>query len=262
MNRVRTALATALFALTCTNAGSAPLALPPAPQAQFTQNLGTLLPLQQRFTDDDGTSVQLGDVLDRHSALLLFGYYRCPMLCGVVGEGMLEALTRTQLPDDAVRVVEIGIDPHETSADAAQKKADYARRFGSSGRRMHLLTGAPAAIDALAAAAGFQYSYDAAHAQYVHPAGFLIVTPRGRISRYFFGARFDAQELKSAIGQAAEDRVGSALEQLLLLCAHYDPSSGRYSVAVMTVVRVVCIGVCAFLSVWIWRRRRARNNGI
>ena len=260
MSKRRAAITIALLALACTTARSAPLALPPAPHAQFTQNVGASLPLQQRFTDDDGRPVRLADVLDQHSALLLFGYYRCPMLCGVVGTGVLEALTRAQLPDDAVRVVEIGIDPHETSADAAQKKADYARRFGSLARRMHLLTGAPAAIDALTRAAGFQYSYDAAHAQYVHPAGFLVVTPHGRISRYFFGARFDAQGLSTAIDQAADDHVGSVLAQLLLLCAHYDPSSGRYSVTVMTLVRVVCIGVCTLLSVWIWRRRRARGN--
>jgi len=259
MIRSRTAIALMLVAA-CVTAAAAPLALPPPPTAQFTQNLGAQLPLQQRFIDDDSKPVRLADVLDRHSAIVLFGYYRCPMLCGVVGTGVLEALARTQLPDDAVRVVEIGIDPHETPADAAQKKNDYARQFGALGRRVHLLTGSRSSIDALAAAAGFHYSWDPAQAQYVHPAGFLVLTPRGVVSRYFFGARFDAQELKTALAQAGGGRVGSTLERLLLLCAHYDPSSGRYSVTVMTLVRIVCIGVCAFLALWIWRRRARRER--
>lgn len=248
------------LALACSSAGAGPLAVPSAPHAEFTQNIGVMLPLQERFVDDDGAPVSLEHLIGGHSTLLLFGYYRCPMLCSIVAAGALEALDRAHLADDAVNVVEIGIDPRETPADAVQRKDDYRRRFGALAGRVHLLTGTASAIDAVAAAGGFHYSYDAAQAQYVHPAGFLVVTPQGRISRYFLGVRFDARDLGKAIDDADRGHTGSVLERLILLCAHFDPSVGRHSLAVMTMVRIACIGICALLSLWIWRRRRARRT--
>lgn len=251
----------ALCALTAAAASAGPLALPPAPRADFRQNVGAALPLDRRFVDDSGTAVQLGQLLGGRPAVLVFGYYRCPMLCGVVGAGVLDALRRAQATPDSVALIEVGIDPTETPADAAQKKAEYARTFGAAAERAHLLTGSQPAIDAVAAAAGFSYTYDAARGQFAHPAGFLLVTPQGRISQYFLGVRFDAAALRTALDRAAENRTGSVLERLLLLCAHYDPALGRHSLAAMTSVRIVCVGVCAALGFWIWRRRRARRSG-
>lgn len=257
---MKAAAAFALCVLASATASAGPIALPPTPRADFAQNVGALLPLEQPFVDDDGTPVRLGQLLQGRPALLVFGYYRCPMLCGVVAAGLFDSLQHAQIADGAARVIEIGVDPRETPVDAAQKKAGYAREFGALAAQAHLLTGKRDAIDAVANAAGFHYSYDAANAQYAHAAGFLVITPQGRVSQYFLGVRFDAAALKTALERAAAERTGSILDRVLLLCAHYDPRVGRHSVAAMSIVRAVCFGVCAALAFWWWRRRQERRS--
>lgn len=237
-----------------------PLALPDTPRPEFEQRIGTRLPLSLAFADERGARVTLGTYFDKRPVLLLLGYYQCPSLCSTVAESVLDAVARSGLPDDAYRVVEVSIDPRETPGLAARKKTSYEPMFGRRGADMHLLTGEPSAIAVLARTVGFHYVYDDRLRQYIHPAGFVVATPDGRVSRYFLGASFDPVDVRGAVRQASGDVLGSPVERLLLLCSHYDPATGRYSADVMMIVRVVCIAVVATLAGWMWRWRRPQEE--
>jgi protein SCO1/2 len=231
--------------------------LPAPPQTAFEQHLHAQLPLQLRLTDDDGKPVTLQQFFHQRPVVMVFGYYHCPNLCSTVMEGVLQTLAALNLPTDDYAIVAVSIDPSETAAQAAAKKLIYRGMLDKAD--MHLLTGSADATRALADTAGFQYAYDAASGQYVHPSGFLIATPDGVISRYFLGVRFDRDELRQALRQAASGRVGSLTDRLLLLCAHYDPTTGRYSIVVMNVIRMICIAVAVALFAWIALRWKGRG---
>jgi protein SCO1 len=241
-----------LLAVSCARAG--PLALPQAPTAGFVERLDARLPLEAAFTDDSGAQVRLGRYFTQRPVVLVLGYYQCPNLCSTLMEGVLHTLAGMGLPRDAYRIVEVSIDPNETAALAARKKASYQPMLGRQGGELHLLTGAPAAIAQLAASTGLHYEYDDKAKQYAHPAGFLIATPDGRIARYFAGVAFTPQEVRLALVEAASGRIGAAVERLWLLCAHFNPASGRYSLAAMGAVRLVCLAVLAVLAGWIATR--------
>lgn len=251
-----------LFLMFCTDAAHAQArTLPPPQQTEFVQHLNTQLPLQLPFTDSTGHRVTLGDYFRQRPVVLVLGYYHCPNLCSTLMEGVLPALAATGLPRDAFRVVEVSIDPSETSGLAARRKVSYQPLLGRRGGELHLLTGAAGPISQLAASIGFHYRYDATLGQYIHPAGFLVATPTGRISHYFMGVRFDdAQQVRQALLDASSNRIGSPVERLLLLCAHYDPQTGKYTVTVMSAVRAICLLlVLALLGGWAWLQRGKRG---
>ncbi len=257
-----------------------------APDVAIEQRLGAPLPLGLRFVDADGRAVRLGDYFDRDAdgrgvaVVLVLGYYRCPRLCQTVAQGAIEVLAESGVPPARYRVVAVSIDPEETAADASAARARdlawadlaYTRAAASgtqaSGRdgvaqpRIDALVGPAASVSELAAAAGFGVqrvddTADAASpATFAHAAGFLVVTPEGRVSRYFLGVRHDPAALRGALDAADDDVVGGLVDRLVLLCAHLDPSLGRHSAAVMLVLRIV--GVCLMLALagWIWRHRR------
>lgn len=243
-------------------AWSQPLAYPAPPQAQFRQQLDARLPLAAAFTDDSGRRARLGDFFGTQPVVLVLGYYHCPNLCSTLMDGVLETLAGVGLPPRAYRVLGVSIDPTESAASAARKKASYGALVAHAGGELHLLTGGAPQIQALARSAGFGYSYDAASRQYAHPAGFLVATPDGRISHYFMGVRFDPRDVRLALVDAAAGRIGSPVDRLLLMCSHYDPATGRYSAAAMTLVRAACLAVLAALVLWMWRvRKSGRRRG-
>ena len=268
-------LAAALCAGMCSSAMAAtPVFLPAPPRAEFVQHLDAALPLGLPFVDAAGRRVRLGDYFgDGRAVLLVLGYYRCPNLCGLVMHGVLEALAASGLPRRAWRIVGVGIDPQETPADAAARQRvdlDYAAHLGGAASEapldLHLLVGAPPAIAALARQVGFGYARDdgagarddepGRASRYVHAAGFVVVTPQGRISRYLYGVRFDARELRLALDAAAAGRIAGPVDRLLLLCAHFDPAIGRHSGAVLNVVRGVGLALVLALGGWAWRHRQ------
>lgn len=244
------------------DASAQALAYPAPPQAQFRQQLDAQLPLAAAFYDDSGRRMHLGDFFGAHPVVLIFGYYHCPNLCSTLMDGVLETLAGVDLPPHAYRVLGVSIDPRENPGSAARKKASYGALVAHAGGELHLLTGAAPQIQAVARSAGFEYRYDAASREYAHPAGFLVATPDGRISHYFMGVRFDPRDVRLALVDAAAGRIGSPVDRLLLMCSHYDPATGRYSAAAMTLVRAVCLAVLAALALWMWcvhksGRRRA-----
>ncbi|MEM5290535.1 SCO family protein [Paraburkholderia sabiae] len=236
------------------------LAVPAPAQTRYVQRLNATLPLSSTFTDDKGRPTRLGAYFGKRPVVLVLGYFHCPNLCSTLMDGVLESLAAVDLPPQSYRVLGVSIDPSETPEQAARKKASYAPVLTDKGVQMTLLTGAKPQVETLAHSVGFEYVYDRELQQYMHPAGFLIATPDGRISHYFMGVRFDPRDVRLALIDASSQRIGSPVDQLLLLCSHYDPVTGRYSAQVMTVVRALSVTVLAALVIWLWRAARGRRG--
>jgi protein SCO1/2 len=229
-----------------------------------TQKLNTTLPLDLVFNDETGREVRLGEFFGARPVLLVLAYYECPMLCSEVLSGMVGSIET--LSFNAGRdfdVVVASFDPGETPAMAAAKKQFYMTRYGRRGTEggFHFLTGRESSIKALTQAVGFQYVYDAKIDQYAHPAMLTILTPHGTISRYLFGIDFPARDLRLALVEAADGKIGNAVDQALLYCYHYDPMSGSYGLAILNVVRVGGVLVLAALAAFvITNLRRERRH--
>jgi protein SCO1/2 len=232
-------------------------------QVGFDQNLDAQIPLDLVFRDEAGRPVVLGELLGTRPVILTLNYYNCPMLCTVELNALLRSLQ--VLPFDVGRefaVVTVSIDPKETPALAAAKKAGYLRRYGRSGGTAgwRFLTGEEPSIQRLTQAVGFRYAFDSKSGQFAHPAGFVVLTPEGRIARYFYGLDYPPRDLRLALVEASAHKIGSAVDQVLLVCFHYDPSTGRYNVAVMSILRVFCaltaVGLATFMLCMFRRDRR------
>jgi protein SCO1/2 len=249
---MKTMLLCLLLAARC--ACAQPLSLPGPPAAAFTPRAGTALPLDARFVDDTGRGIRLGDLFVHKPVVLVPGYYTCPNLCSTLFEGVMQALALSGLDADAYQLAGVSIDAADTPARAAAKKRAYAAILPGSGANLHLLTGRRDDIAALAGAIGYRYSRDGGD-QLAHAAGFVVATPDGHVARYFPGVRFDPADLRDAVKDAQRGATGGIASQLLLLCAHYDPATGRYSLAAMTAVRAAGLLVLAMLLGWMWRRR-------
>ncbi|MFP3559412.1 SCO family protein [Paraburkholderia sp. SIMBA_049] len=232
------------------------LAIRPPEQTRYVQRLNETLPLSGTFTDDEGRPARLGAYFGDRPVVLVLGYFHCPNLCSTLMDGVLESLAAVGLPPHTYRVLGVSIDPSETPKLAGRKKASYEPLLANSGVQLTLLTGRKPEIDALARSVGFEYVYDQQLQQYVHPAGFIVATRDGRISHYLMGVRFDPRDVRLALIDASSQSIGSPVDQLLLLCSHYDPVTGRYSAQVITAVRAVCLTVLAALGVWLWRASR------
>ncbi|MGE5523825.1 MAG: SCO family protein [Rhodospirillaceae bacterium] len=247
--------AVVMFALFVSHAAAAqPLALPPQPPVEFRPTIGHALPLDAVLLDEHDRPATLGQFFGKGPVVLVLGYYRCPNLCATIMDGILQALTIVRVTD--YQVVAVSIDPRDSGASASRKKQAYADAHSQWLSRLHLLHGDAQPIARIARAAGFEYAYDAQHDQYVHPAGFLIASADGRITRYFPGVVADARDLRLALVEAARGHAGSVTDRLTLLCSHYDPSAGRYTVEIMAIVRVVCLLALAVFAVWLMRRIR------
>jgi protein SCO1/2 len=238
-------------------------AVPPAvADLAFQQKPGSEVPLDATFRDESGKPVRLGDFVSRRPVILVLAYYRCPQLCTLVLNGLVTGLNGVPYrPGAEFEIVVLSFDPRETPELAAAKKASYVEEYGRPGADAgwHFLSGDRDQIDRLANAVGFRYAFDAKHDRYNHPSGIMILTPQGRVSRYLFGIRFLARDLKFGIVEASEGRVGSLVDQLMLFCFHYDAETGRYSFAIKNAVRaggvltVMAIAGCLARQ---WRRER------
>jgi protein SCO1/2 len=228
----------------------------------FQQKLGGRIPLKARFLDDGNQMITLGGILtNRKPVLLMMGYYECPMLCGVVQGGLMESLKDLDASiGQDFDVVFVSIDPSEDAALAERQKTSFLQGYSrdNAAEGVHFLTGDQQNIDRVAESIGFVYTYDKDTDQYAHPAGFVVVSPSGRISQYFYGVAYDTAALRQSIADARSETVGSPVQQLLLRCFHYDPTTGKYGSIIMTVMRsagalfvVLLLGGVGFLA---WRR--------
>ena len=243
---------------------SPPSAPPPAvANLAFEQKLGSQIPLDAVFRDEQGKIVRLGDFASQRPTILILAYYRCPQLCTLILNGVLEGLKGLSFrPGADFNVVTVSFDPRETPELAAAKKAHYLEDYAHPGAEgsWHFLTGDKDQIDRVATAVGFHYEYDAQHDRFNHPSGIMILTPDGRVSRYLFGIRFLSRDLKLGIMEASEGRVGSLADQLLLFCFHYDPQVGAYTFAIINAVRVGAGLTVLALAVLLYRLLRHEKN--
>jgi protein SCO1 len=214
----------------------------------FEQQLNAQVPLHLALRDEAGNAVQLGDYLGQRPVVLTLNYYECPMLCPLVLEGLLHSLRVLSFTiGEQFDVVTVSINPGETAALAAATKARYVRDYGRpKAAGWHFLTGDEASIQRLTQAVGFRYAYDAGKNQYAHAAGIMVLTPQGRISRYFYGIEFSPRDLRLALVEAAANTIGSPVDQLVLFCYHYDPASGRYTLVVRRALQLA--GLATVLS--------------
>jgi protein SCO1/2 len=240
----------------------------PAPLREigFDQRLDEQVPLDVRFTDDQGQPVRLADYFGAKPVVLAFVYYDCPMLCTMIVSSIASSLGVLSLEAGKdFELVVVSFDPRETPALASRRKAEFLARYErpAAAAGSHFLTGDAPAIAALTSAAGFRYTWDETTKQFAHPAGILVLTPGGRLARYLFGLEYGARDLRLALVEASEGRIGSAVDAALLYCYHYDPMTGRYGLVVMRILRIAgaatVLAIAAFIVVMV-RRERATTT--
>ncbi|HEU5123086.1 MAG TPA: SCO family protein [Verrucomicrobiae bacterium] len=231
----------------------------------FHQNLNTQITLNSTFRDENGKTVQLGDYFGRKPVVLVLGYYGCPMLCTLTLNGMVESLEDLKWNiGDQFDVLNVSIDPHEAPALALAKKKTYLKRYGRHGADAgwHFLTGNEAQIKRLADEVGFQYAYDPQSKEFAHASGLVILTPDGKISHYLFGVTFASQDFFTALQDASKKKVGSPIRELILLCFHYNPITGKYGALIMAIVRGLAVATVLGLVWLVFRMSRGRKSGL
>ena len=208
----------------------------------FDQRLNEQAPLDLAFRDERGKPVRLGDYFGTKPVVLVLGYLSCPNLCPVVTKGMVASFNKISFNiGEQFNVLSVSIDPRETPQIAATKQAEYLRDYGRPGaeKGWHFLTGEQASIAQLAQVVGFRYAYDPKMKQYAHAAGLVVLTPQGKIARYFYGVDFKPNDLRLGLVEAADNKIGTPIDQFLLRCYQYDPSKGQYTFAIMNILRVM-----------------------
>lgn len=238
--------------------------LPPVlREVGFDQRLGEVIPLDLRFQDEAGQTVRLGDYFGTRPVILTMAYYECPRLCGLVLDGLAQSLRGLRLNmGEAFVVVTVSIDPGDTPTQAAAKKGQLLRQDAHSSvpEGWHFLSGEAASIRQLTAAVGFRYAVDVENGQFAHAAGLVVLTPAGAIARYLYGIEFAPKDVRLALIEAAAGQIGSAVDQLLLFCYRYDPTTGRYGLVIMNVLRlaglVTVAGLGGFIAIMFCRERQ------
>lgn len=230
----------------------------------IAQKLNTRIPLDLQFRDENGRVVRLKEFFGKNRPVLLnFVYFRCPMLCPMVLEGTTESLTHLKFDiGKQFDVITVSIDPRDKAADAARFKEKYIRHYGrlDSAPGWHFLTAHETSIKQLTESVGFQYAYDSRTDQFAHGAALLVLTPDGRTSRYFYGFEYKPRDVRLAIVEASQGKVGNVTDQLLLLCFHYDPVTGKYSRNAMMFARAggvaTLLALGGFIGVMFRKERR------
>jgi protein SCO1 len=230
------------------------------------QKLGTQLPLKTTFRDQTGASASLQDNLSGKPAVLVFSYLECPMLCPLVLEGLVRSLKPLSL--DVGRdfdVFVISIDERDSPETAQKKQLEIINRYGREGSEMgwHFFTGEKSAIEEVTQSAGFTYAWDEASKQYVHASGIFILTPQGEIARVLYGIDYAPRDLRLALVEAGDGTIGTAIDQLLLYCYHYNPLTGKYGFVIMGALRLAgvstVLAMATFIITMLRRERRGSN---
>jgi protein SCO1/2 len=230
-----------------------------AAQVALEQKLNSQLPLDAKFVDENNNEVELGKYFGKKPIILALVYYECPMLCNEVLNGLVGTLK--PLNFDAGKefdIVAISFNPKETPELARAKKESYLARYQreTAEQGWHFLTGSSEQIDRVTEAVGFNYEWDEASKQYAHAGGIMIATPEGKLSHYFYGIEYAPKEVRLGLIEASDNKIGNSVDQLLLYCYHYDPSSGKYGFMIMRVLRVAglftVMGIAAMIF-FMWR---------
>ncbi len=217
---------------------------------RFDQRIGAQLPERLQFQTADGVVQPLSALASDRPLVLVFSWFDCPNLCPLVLDQLARASGRISLAPSEYRVAVISIDPQETPADARRIRTRLEQQQGPATHKWHFLTGTPDAIQALTDRVGFGYRYDAERDRYAHPAGLVVASPGGRISHYLLGVRPEPTDLKLALLEAGQGRLGNPVDQALLRCYRFNPETGQYSLAVTRLLQwvgslfLVLVGAC------------------
>jgi len=248
------------------NVGQSSKGLPPAlVNVAFDPQLNAQIPLDVTFNDENGHPVLLRDYFGQKPVVLTFVYFTCPMLCSQVEQSLVGTLKMISFnPGKDYDVVLISMDPSDTPDEALKKKHEALSRFArpSTEAGWHFLTGNKESIDEVAKAAAFRYSYDPQTKLFGHASGILLLTPDGRISRYFFGVEYPPSNVRLGLVDASAGKIGTAVDHILLFCYQYDPTKARYSATILTVIRMggVATLFCLAIGFVIFRRRDHRST--
>jgi protein SCO1/2 len=233
------------------------------------QRLNQQVPLDLVFRDEFGRSLPLSTYFSGNKPVLLaLVYYNCPMLCTLILNGVESSLKAVSLdPGRDFEVVAVSFDPRDTPEIAARKKANYLQRYRrpNTANGWHFLTGSESSIKALTEAVGYQYKFDPATGQFAHASAIMILTPQGKLSRYYYGVEYAPRDVRLGLVEASQNKIGTPVDQVLLFCYHYDPGSGKYGAIAMNMVRlagaafVLICGVFLFVS---WRHDWQRDRRI
>jgi len=230
------------------------------------QHLNAQVPPDLTFIDDSGKPIKLADYFGRKPLILNLVYYNCTMLCGEALAGLASAMRLIKFDvGNEFDVITVSFDPRETPEMAAAKKKDFVDRYGraSAAQGWHFLTGQQNSINALTKAVGFQYQYDPKTNQYAHATAIMVLTPQGRISRYFYGVDFPPKDLRMGLVEASENKIGNAVDAVLLYCYHYDPETGKYGAMIGNILRLAAAATILLLGGMIlilWRLDRAATK--
>lgn len=230
------------------------------------ENLGASLNLGLPFTNHEGKSVFLGDYFkDGKPVLLTLNYFQCKSLCGVQFNAIVQGLSKLDWqPGRNFRVITVSIDPRNTAQMAAEKRESLLSALGKGPEaEWEFLVGSEAAIKSLADEVGFKYRYDAATDQFAHGAALYFLTPKGNISRYLYGIEYSPSNIKFALIDASDGRVGTTIEKLILSCFHYDEVLGKYSPYAIGLMRLGGFLTTLVIATWLsilWRRDSARRR--
>ena len=213
---------------------------------------GAVVPLDTPLRDDRGEPIALRAAFDGKPVVLDLGYHHCPTLCGPVRADLLHALRTSGLPDDAYHLVSLSIDPAERPKDAAA-----ARLADEAAPGWFYLVGAAPAIAAVAGAVGFRSRWDEGLGQFLHPAGIVVLTPSGRVSDTLLGVGYTGDAVRTSLLRAAGGGIAAPPSPIVLLCFHFDEATGRYSLAIEKVLRLMAVLTVLTLgsTLWVMHRR-------
>jgi protein SCO1 len=214
------------------------------------QKMGAQVPIDLPFNDEAGRKVTLREYLGKPVILALV-YYQCPSLCNMVLNGVQRSIKSLKLTvGDEFDVVAVSFDPRETPEMAAAKKVSYVKGYDREGTEQgwHFLTGPEVSSKSLAEAVGFHYAFDAVSNQYAHGSAIMILTPEGKVTRYFYGIDYPARDVRLGLEEASNRRIGSPVDAVLLYCYHYDPANGKYGLVIMNALRVAGVATVAALA--------------
>jgi protein SCO1/2 len=230
------------------------------------QNLNAQIPLELKFKDETGQVVRLGQYFRDKPVVLALVYYECPGLCDLVLNGLTHTMEQISLNVGSdYQVVTVSFNPKETWQLATAKKANYIEKYQRPGAKegWHFLTGDQAAIKSLTDTVGFHYNYDPISKQFAHASGIMVLTPEGKIARYFFGIEYKPRDFRLGLVEASANKIGTPADRVLLFCYHYDPTTGKYGMAITQITRALGTATVLLLGgfVFIMLRRERQSHG-
>jgi len=237
---------------------------------KFEQKLDSQVPADAEFHDENGQTVKLGDYFGQRPTVLVLAYFKCPNLCTVVIREAFQALQAVHFDgrDDPYSLIVLSIDPQETPALADKKQREHLKSYPQlqGAGYTHFLTGNENQIRRVADSIGFQYRWDDNVKQYIHPSGLTVLTPQGKVSKYLYGVRYEPRDVRLALVEASEGKIGTLSDKMTLFCFQYDPASGKYGFMIMSVLRVfggitaTALGGMVFATIRRERRRKTNSK--